>query len=91
MGSPKHQWFSGKIHRCHSSSVDVDGPRVRFAADAVEILFFCFECLQGGAQTTICFVYPGLFLLNPFTKVQSIVSTLRSSRLLQPLEILAHG
>jgi len=31
----QRQWFSGKIHRCHSATLD--GPRVRFAADALHV------------------------------------------------------
>ena len=45
-------WFSGKIHRCHVTveinSFSVDGPRVRFPANAIKTVFpFCF-----------CFYFP---------------------------------
>ena len=57
----QHQWFSGKIHRCHSCSVGnitfysrFDGPRVRFAADAFIFPIFLnlrsFRFFWGGAH-----------------------------------------
>lgn len=65
----KHQWFSGKIRRCHQFSFD--GPRVRFTADAhsMNSLFLIFGNMQKWFLS-ISILHPFVWILSEEKTIQ---------------------